>query len=498
MEHADVIVVGAGIAGLTAAAISAKRGRNVIVFESAGELGGCASKFDRGSYRFAAGATVGMGFEVGGVFRNLYEELEMPLPKLQDLSIIMDVHLPDGKLRYWKHKEQWYQQLEHQFPQHSQRMIAFYEEVFWVTHLMQGFIKANPIFPPRRITDMMQLLKLVNPGLMRLVPFLADTVYDRLKHYGIHEHREFMSFLNGQLIDSVQTTADRSPVLLGYMALSVFHQGAFYVYGGLAKIAEQLAQCVELHGGKILMRHAVTQFRAKAQGWQVETAKHQVYTSDHLVLANSMHNLTSIADAEVIKQLPHRIQVESRKPSWGAFTMYMGAQDTFIPERTTTQPSPLFHQFIQSYDSPLTDGNQFLFSISAADDDSRAASGHRAITVSTHTDAKQWWNREAYDARKEKYATRITDAVEQRFPGFKQAIDIQLTGTPVTFHRYTKRHFGQVGGYIPTGASSLFQQYSIRTGVESLWACGDTVFPGAGTLGTAMSGWQVAREITKL
>jgi phytoene dehydrogenase-like protein len=44
----DVLVVGAGIAGLTAAALLAKQGRSVVLLEAHHQSGGCAGTFRRG------------------------------------------------------------------------------------------------------------------------------------------------------------------------------------------------------------------------------------------------------------------------------------------------------------------------------------------------------------------------------------------------------------------------------------------------------------------
>ena len=52
MRESEVIVVGAGIAGLTSAAILSKQGLSVNLIESHTQSGGCAGTFKRKNYIF--------------------------------------------------------------------------------------------------------------------------------------------------------------------------------------------------------------------------------------------------------------------------------------------------------------------------------------------------------------------------------------------------------------------------------------------------------------
>jgi phytoene dehydrogenase-like protein len=62
---AKIFVVRAGIGGATTAALLAKRGHQVIVFDQAIVPGGCASTFQRRCYIFDVGATQVAGLEPG-------------------------------------------------------------------------------------------------------------------------------------------------------------------------------------------------------------------------------------------------------------------------------------------------------------------------------------------------------------------------------------------------------------------------------------------------
>jgi phytoene desaturase len=54
----DVVVIGAGCGGLSAGALLAGHGRRVLVLDQNDAIGGCASTFERGGYRFDVGASV--------------------------------------------------------------------------------------------------------------------------------------------------------------------------------------------------------------------------------------------------------------------------------------------------------------------------------------------------------------------------------------------------------------------------------------------------------
>ena len=55
-SRADVVVIGAGLSGLLAAALLARKGASVEVVERNGHIGGTSHVFRRGSYLFPMGA----------------------------------------------------------------------------------------------------------------------------------------------------------------------------------------------------------------------------------------------------------------------------------------------------------------------------------------------------------------------------------------------------------------------------------------------------------
>ena len=73
MSKGEIIVVGAGIAGLTSAAILSKLGHSVTLIESHTQSGGCAGTFKRKKYIFDVGATQVAGLEEGGIHSKIFK-----------------------------------------------------------------------------------------------------------------------------------------------------------------------------------------------------------------------------------------------------------------------------------------------------------------------------------------------------------------------------------------------------------------------------------------
>ena len=91
-----IVVVGAGIGGLTTAALLAKAGLDVTVLEAHVYPGGCAGTFYHQGYRFDAGATLAAGFEPGGGMTRLAETLGITWPVEPAIDPALRGHAPPG------------------------------------------------------------------------------------------------------------------------------------------------------------------------------------------------------------------------------------------------------------------------------------------------------------------------------------------------------------------------------------------------------------------
>lgn len=498
----QILVIGAGIGGLTTAALLAKRGYAVTVLEAQTYPGGSASTFAHQGFRFESGATVAGGFQPGGPHAVAADLLGVTWPVVRHDPAWV-VHLPErdgGPLMSVALSQDNADVLRH-FPESR----AFWDEQSQIADIAWKMSAQGLPWPPRSAAEVRQLVKvgLLNfPRDLRLVPFAFATVFDWMKRHGLHHNRAFKRFLDGQLLISAQTSSENVNAIYGATALDLARQGVYHVEGGIGGLAETLVDRLNSLGGHVIYRQRVTQIcverdaqgQPRVVGVMAKTGrrgKQETFYPADVVVANltpwDLDRLLGADSPEVL-----RSEVRCRRYGWGAFVLHLGVQADAVPDGF-----PDHHQVLADLEGPLGETRSVFMSLSPAWDASRAPAGQRAVTVTTHTAVQPWWDlltsdEEAYYAHKEAYQTRILASVERILPGFTEKLTLVLPGSPVTYQFYTDRHLGQVGGFPQT---SLFRMRSPCTGIANVRLVGDSIFPGQSTAGVTLGAIRVARDI---
>lgn len=478
-----IVIIGAGIGGLTAAALLTRAGRRVTVLEAHVYPGGSAGTFYHKGFRFDAGATLAGGFSIGGPHTRVAELLGLEWP-IRPVDPAWMVHLPDGRqVTQWGDRNAWRNERRRLFPG---------TEPFWrVQERLAGIswdISSRPFpWPPRSGGDLAVLARGLRPRTLAAMPYLRRTVGD----LPVGRDPNFRSFLDGQLIISAQTTTRYAGALYGSAALDLPRRGVNHVLGGIGALADTLVAWLRANGGEVRFRQQVERVEKRGGGFMVHTNKGLSLAAD-LVIANvTPWALKSLLGDSAPASLT--AEVDRREPTWGAFTLYLGLDAADLPPGLADH-----HQILVDATRPLGEGNSVFISLSDAADPDRAPAGMRAATLSTHTAIDPWWqlrrgaNDAAYQERREAYVERLLTAAEIAIPGIRKAVRLSLPGTPVTFQYYTRRLLGMVGGF---AQGSVFRARGPQTGIENLWIVGDSIFPGQSTAGVTLGALRVAAEV---
>jgi C-3',4' desaturase CrtD len=490
MTNPQIVVIGAGVGGLTTAALLARAGLDVTVLEAHIYPGGCAGTFYHQQYRFDAGATLAGGFYPGGPMDIVAKAAGIDTWPGHSSEPAMAVHLADGRVvtRYGG-AERW-----------DERAAAFGPagHAFWAwqertADALWNLALRTPPWPPQSARE---TAKLARAGLgwlgqnlpRHLNPTLMADAFRPVAAHLADAPPALRQFVDAQLLIAAQTTSNQANALYGASALDLPRRGIMHFRGGIGAIGETLAEAVRSHGGRVRYREEVSEIvLEKGRPTAVITKRGRRYPADIVIANLPPWNIAKLLG----DQAPSRLRDLPPMPEdgWGAFMVYAGIDETVLPP-----DSPLHHQVVVR--EPLGEGNSVFLSLSPGWDPQRAPAGRRALTISTHTGLRPWWtlfqyDRARYEKRKEVYTNRMLAAAEQAIPGLRDAAELVKPGTPVTFRRFTRREWGWVGGFPQT---NLFRAWAPRLAPD-LWMVGDSIFPGQSTAAVALGGIRVANSV---
>ncbi len=152
-------------------------------------------------------------------------------------------------------------------------------------------------------------------------------------------------------------------------------------------------------------------------------------------------------------------------------------------------------------DQPITVAgeNQDGFSIHNYSFDPTLAPAGKSVLVCRFLSDINYWKElakdsERYETEKQKIADLVIGMVEQRHPGISEEVEMVDVASPLTFERYTGNWQGSMEGWLMTTKTIMMRMKRTLPGLDNFFMIGQWVQPGGGLPPAALHG----REIIQL
>lgn len=471
-EEYDVVVIGAGIAGLTCAAFLARSGKKVKVLEQHYVPGGCCTSFSRQGFRFDAGVLHLTGGKESGAFQRVLSALEME-DEIEFKEQFQRFVFPDVSFESTRDVDSLPEQLKQMFPQEAGNIAQLF--------------------------DTMKSIYRDVKKLPALSPLLAK-----------HRHESFQELLDSHIRDGkLKALVNANWHLwhpmwrnsaIDYSALLITEQlrGYFYPLGGIQTIPDAFVRVLQANGGEIEFRSLVDRVlfdEGKATG--VETRKRKRIRADQIVSnVAARSTFFNLIGEEHLP--PHFGTALNRlEVSLSSFYVYLGVD---IDPRSAGVDAPETIVY-ESYDNTqewelLLQGEVsipcFGIAVPTFEDPTLAPEGKHVVIVMTmapyHLKQRSW--RE----EKQRMADSLIAKAEKLIPRLSEHIVVRDSASPLTYESYTLNSLGAAMGWAFSPGMFL-KRPSQKTPIPNLYLAGHWTTPGGGVPAVALSGLRAARMV---
>jgi phytoene dehydrogenase-like protein len=500
----DVVVVGAGMAGLTCAAFLARSGHSVLLLEKHEKVGGCVNSFHRDGYVFDGGIRA---VENSGVLLPMLRQLgiEMELAKN-----VVSIGLGNEVIRLDSMESlvDYQNLLAKCFPKDAGDV----EKIFSAIERISGYMDVlygidNPLFLDMK-KDRKYLVKVLLPWLFKYLMTIRKI--ERLKE-PVRDYLDRISD-NESLVDIIaQHFFTDTPAFfaLGYLKIYLDY---YYPKGGVQKLPDRLMKCISDLGGEMRVNTEVKAVDPQLR--QLSDQEGNTYAYKKLIWAADLKTLYRVLNTDSIEDdrvktriLAMREAMADKTGGESVFTLYLcvDLDSGYFANRSTE------HLFYTPYSRGLLEAhevrvsskeetveslkeyfkyNTYEIACPVLRDPDLAPAGKTGLIVSTLFDyavTREIFDKGWYDEFKLLSENTIVDILDGTiYPGIKDRIVSQFSSTPLTLLREHGNSEGAITGWaftnkeIPVETRLPRIANSVRTPIPDVFQAGQWVFSPSG------------------
>ncbi|MGL5062157.1 MAG: phytoene desaturase family protein [Microcoleus sp.] len=485
----DIIIIGAGIAGLAAGCFAQMNGYQTRIFEMHTLPGGLCTAWKRQGFTFDGCIHYLFGSGQGQPFSRLWQELGV-LPKQQFVNHdeFMRIREPGGKtLVVYSDPDRLEQHSIELSPLDRQLIRDFCAGIRAFTRFDLSLLQQKP----KTLMTLRDWRRLS----WKLMPFICP-----LARWGNISAQEFANHFKDPFLRRAipQMFAWKEiPVMVGMSLLAYMHtKNAGFPLGGSLKFAESIAQRYLELGGKIHYGSQVERVLIEdRRAIGVRLYNNEEHRANRVISACDGHStfFSSIDRQYVTRQIQR--YYDGRLPIHSQLQVSLG-----INRDLSGEP----HWVTYLLDKPVTIADEARFEIGIKHycfDPSLAPPGKSVMIVMLKTTYDYWqriYGRSIYDAEQIQESNILIDYLEHFYPGLKADIEFVDVATPLSYERYTGNWQGSSCGWLLTKQTlPLMIQGLPKTlpKLRNFYTIGQWVEPGGSVPVVAMSGRNIIQQI---
>lgn len=480
MSRYDVIVIGSGIGGLSAALTVARAGKSVLVLEAERQFGGFINPFARKKFWFDTGIHY-----VGemGKGRSLYQEFEN-LGLLDDLKFRelnpqgFDRYVfPDYEIRLGNSLDDFHSQLSKDFPSERISLSKFFKRFKAIDRSLRDLQKRKGVLATIRLL----------PKIPQLLRYKGYTYKQLLDQFFVDPRlKAALSGPGGDI--GLPPGSAAALVMIGIIAH--FSRGAYYPIGGSKKVRDTYVEHLETNGATLKRRSPVDSIElrdGKASG--VKTKTGETYQAPIVISnASALHTLRDLVGYSKLGRKPVEKMQRSRY-SIGSVCVFVGTSQQ--PSEFGLDDANIWNYPSYDIDSlyrPVLEGRQmekmaFFLTVPTLKDPhaNHAPQGKHTVELITFAPWKAFepWSQQPVLKRDPDYmqikndvGKRLLNAAEKYIPGLEAKAEVIEISSPLTNSSFANTPDGSIYGldHIPSQIGS--GRWGTRSPIEGLLFCG--------------------------
>ena len=513
MAQYDVVVIGAGIAGLTAAAYLARGGARVVVCEQDEQAGGYFYSFRREGYLFDAGIKA---IENAGIMRPTLAQLGLldrvkllrsPIALITETDV-QPIRSPEDITAYFNSVMAW-------FPDQREGLTRILRDVQSIATALGALVAmssasfaATPEEARRTSGGFGRIA-----GALARVPAIVSLTRGTLRGY--LEQRLSNPRVVNLLCD---VFPDGTTPFFGLAYYSMFLD-YYYPQGGMQRVPDVLASAIREWGGEVRTRSEVLHIgMASGRATGVTLADGTEIHAGYVISCGDARRAFTQLLPEGAVPPQFLATLLKAEPSHSVFTVFLGVD--LAAEDLRLQGCP--HVFYAPDRNGVggTDRQQTAdyfarvpqeISVPCIVDAGLAPPGKSGIILSALTTwhyADHWGTdngkpTERYEQLRARFASQMVASLEKFIPGLASRTEFVLTGTPYTLNARTSNYEGAIMGWSYDRTKTLHRGSllqmgrSVRTPVPNLYMAGHWAFSPGGSPVAVMTGKLAANQILK-